>query len=82
MSYEWGDSEMIFTSDESHNQWQKSLFTETNKLFYFWRAILCPEQLSIADFAIAAKDGLFWPGIVTSYSSIVLARANWCEDLH
>ena len=59
------------------------------------------KQLTIADFAIDAKDGLFWFSIVTSlqlicdvtqtrvtgivmwYSSIVLARANWCKgDLH
>ena len=59
------------------------------------------KQLSIADFAIVAKDGLFWlsivtslqlicditrtrvVGIVTSYSSIVLACANWRKcDLH
>ena len=59
------------------------------------------KQLSIADFAIVAKDSLFWLsivtspqlicdvtrmlyiGIVTSYSSIVLARAKWSQgDLH
>ena len=59
------------------------------------------KQLSIADFAIVAKDGLVWfsivtslqlicdvtrtrvTGIVTSYSSIVLARANWRKsNLH
>ena len=59
------------------------------------------KQLSIADFAIVAKDSLFWSSIVTSpqlvfdvtrmldnaivtsYSSIVLARANWHKcDLH
>ena len=56
---------------------------------------------SSADFAIVAKGGLFWlgivtspqlicdvtrrrhTGIVTSYSSIVIARANWRKgDLH
>ena len=72
---------MIFTSDEvtSENHWQiasrvtqKSLFTVTNVLFYFLHAIWCPEhtiplkQLSIADFAIVAKDGPFWFSIVTS----------------
>ena len=53
------------------------------------------KQLHIVDFAIVAKDGLFWlnivtspqlicdvtrtpdTGIVTSYSSIVIAPANW-----
>ena len=59
------------------------------------------KQLSIAYFAIVAKDSLFWfsivtspqlicditrmydTGIVTSYSSIVLARPNWRKgDLH
>ena len=50
----------------------KSLIMVTNELFYFLQAILCPghtfrwKQLSIADFAIVAKDGLFWLGIVTS----------------
>ena len=52
-------------------------------------------RISIAHFAIVARDGIFWlnivtssqlicdvtrtrgTGIVTSYSSIVLARANW-----
>ena len=59
------------------------------------------KTLSIAEFAIVAKDIVFWlsicdvttvdmlchanlgTGIVTSYSSIVLARANWRKgDLH
>ena len=107
---------MILTSDEvmNENQWQiasrvtqKSLFTETNVLFYFLHAILCPEhsiplkQSSIAHFAIVAKDRIFWlsigtsprlicdvkwtqsTGIVTSYLSIVLTRANWRKgELH
>ena len=65
---------MIFTSDEvtSENHWliasrvtQKSLFTVTNVLYYFLHAILCPEhiipleKLSIADFAIVAKEVFF-----------------------
>ena len=43
-----------------------------NVLFYFLHVIWCPEhtiqlkQLSIADFAIVAKDSLFWFSIVTS----------------
>ena len=107
---------MIFTSDEVtiENHWQiasrvtqKSLSTVTNVLFYFLHAIYVlntkfrQKQLSITDFAIVAKDGLFWlnivtspqlicdvtrtwgTGIVTSYSSIVLARANWHKgELH
>ena len=41
------------------------------------------KQSSIAHFTIVAKDGLFWLSTVTSYSSIVLARANWRKgDLH
>ena len=42
----------------------------TNVLFYFLHVICCPEhtiplkQLSIADFAILAKDGLFLFSIV------------------
>ena len=79
--HEWGDLPIIFTSDEvtSGNHWQiasrvtkKSLFTVTNVLFYFLHAIWCPEhsippkQLSLADFAVVAKDSLFWLSIVTS----------------
>ena len=81
MGHEWGDLPMIFTSDEvtSESHWQiasrvtpKSLFTVTNVLFYFLHAIWCPEhtiplkQLSSADFAIVAKDIIFWFSIVTS----------------
>ena len=80
----------------------KSLFTVTNVSFYLLHAIWCHEhtislkQLSVADFAIVAKAGVFFwlsivtspqmicdvtriwdTGIVTSYSLIVLARANW-----
>ena len=65
---------MIFTSDEVtiENHWQiasrvtqKSLSTVTNVLFYFLHAIYVlntkfrQKQLSITDFAIVAKDGLF-----------------------
>ena len=66
----------------SENHWQiaspvtpKSLFTVTKVLFYFLHAIWCPEHtiplkqlswLSIADFAIVAKDSLFLLSIVTS----------------
>ena len=52
---------------------QKSLFTVTNVLFYFLHAIWCPQhtiplkQLSIAEIAIVAKDGIFWFSIVTSW---------------
>ena len=44
----------------------KTLFMVVNVLVYLLHAILCPEhtlplkQLSIADFAIVAKDSLFW----------------------
>ena len=44
----------------------------TNVLFYFLHAIWYPEhtiplkQLSTTDFAIVAKDSLFWFSIVTS----------------
>ena len=40
--------------------------------YFFLHAILCPEhtiplkQLSIADVAIVAKDGVFWLSIMTS----------------
>ena len=70
-------------------------------LFYVPERTIPQKQLSIADLAIVAKDGLLWfsivtslqlicdvtrrrvTGIVTSYSSIVLARANWRKgDLH
>ena len=63
----------------TENHWQISsrvthelLFTVTNVSFYFLHAIWCPEQtiplkrLSIIDFAIVAKDGLFWRSIVMS----------------
>ena len=82
LDHEWGDLLIIFTSDEvaSENHWhiasrmtQKSLFTVTNVLFNFLHAIWCPEHpippkqnLSIADFAVVAKDSLFWFSIVTS----------------
>ena len=79
----------------------QSLITLTFVLFYFLHASWCLKHtitlkhLSIADFAIVAKSGLFWlnivmspqlicdvtrtrgTGIVASYLSIVLARANW-----
>ena len=63
-------------------------------LFYVLNTQFSLRQLSVADFAIVAKDCLFWltivtspqlicditrtwgNGIVTSYSSIVLARAQ------
>ena len=70
-------------------------------LFYVPPRTIPLKQLSIAEFAIVAKDGLVWfsivtslqlicdvtqmrvTGIVTSYWSIVLARANWRKgDLH
>ena len=116
LGHEWGDLPIIVTNDEvtSENHWQivsrvtpKSLFAVTNVLFYFLHAIWCHKhtiplkQLSSVDFAIVAKDTLFWfsivtspqltydvtriqdTGIVTSYSAIVLARANWRKgDLH
>ena len=67
--------------------------------FMPWMHNFTKNQLSIADFDIVAKDGLFWhrivtstqlicdvkrtwgTGIVTSNSSIVLARANWRSPL-
>ena len=61
---------------------QKSLFTVINVLFYFLHAILCPQQfcqaqLSIADFAIAAKDGRFWLSIVPSPQLICDVMRTW-----
>ena len=61
---------------------QKSLFTVTNVLFYFLHAIWCPippKQLSIADFAVVAKDSLFRFSIVTSPQLIcdVTTLALW-----
>ena len=45
-----------------------------NLLFYFLHAILCPEhtiplKTIISDFAIVAKDNLFWLRIVTYHCS-------------
>ena len=64
----------------------------SNTLFYVLNSQFRWKQLSIADFAIVAKDGPFWchhswPGTsrerVSAYLSIVLARANCRKgDLH
>ena len=78
---------------------QKIVVNGNECIILFLTCSLCSEhtilQLSIPDFTIVAKDGLFWlsivippqficdvkrtwgTGIVTSYLSIVLARANW-----
>ena len=78
------------------------IIIHSNEGIYFisYMLFLCSEhtitqKISIASFAVAAKDGLFWisivtspqlicditwtwgTGIVTSYSWIVLACANW-----
>ena len=89
---EWGDLPIIFMSDKvmSENQWQIAslvtknwLFTVTNVLFYFLHAILCPEhiiplkQLSVADFAIVAKDDPFWLSIVMSPQLICDITRTW-----
>ena len=73
MNNDFGSRVKRFSSYEvtSENNWQtasrvtqKSLFTVTNVLSYFLQAILCSEhtiplnQLSIADFAIVAEDGI------------------------
>ena len=84
-----------------HHEWLQNRYSRNECIILFLHAILCPEhtiplkQLSITDFAIVAKDGLFWlsivtspqlicdvmrawgTGIVTSFSSIVLARVIW-----
>ena len=53
LGHEWGDLPLVFTRDEvtseNHRQiasqvTQKSLFSETNVLFYFLHAILCSVQ--------------------------------------
>ena len=69
--YEWKSLANCITSD------RKISFTVMNVLFYFLNAILCPwthnhakNILSIADFAIVAKGGLFWLPIVTSLQLI------------
>ena len=59
-SHEWKLLANRITSDP------KSLFMVTNVFFYFLRAILCPWTHDIADFAIVARDGLFWFSNVTS----------------
>ena len=59
-SYEWRSLANLLTSD------QKTLFTVTSVLIYFLHAILCAEhtiklrKATIAHFAIATNDGLFW----------------------
>ena len=65
-SHEWKSLPNRHTSDK------KSLFTATNVLFYFLHAIwyhehsIPPNQLSSADFAVVAKNSLFWFSIQTS----------------
>ena len=71
----------------------------SNTLFYVLNTPFRYKQTSFVHFAVVAKDGPFWlnivtssqlicditrgTGIVTSYSSIVLARAKWRKgDLH
>ena len=76
-------------------QGKKMNYVTSNTPFYVLNTQLRKNQLSIADFAIVTRDGIFWlsivtslqlicdvtrtwgTGIVASYSSIVLARANW-----
>ena len=82
-----------------HEWPKKSLFTVKNVLFHFLHAILCPEhtirslisQLSprtvVSDLALWRQHSGSVTSretcIVTSYLSIVLARANWRKgDLH
>ena len=97
--HEWGDLPIIFTSDEvtSENHWQiasrvtqKSLLMVTNALFYFLHTIWCSEhtiplkQLSFADFAIVAKDSLFWLVLWRHHSWSVTSSecrtlALWCH---
>ena len=93
MGHEWDELPIIFTSDEvtNENHWriasrvtQSSLFMVTNVLFYFLHDSLCPErtifhsnQLSIADFAIVARDGPFWLSIVTSLQLICDVTRTW-----
>ena len=108
---------MIFTRDfvTRENHWRiaspvtQKIVIHGNEciILFLTRYFFHPEhtiplkQLSIADFAIVAKDGVLrlgivtspqlifdvtrtkGTGIVTSYSSIVLACANWRKgDLH
>ena len=59
---------------------QKSLFTVTNVLFYFLHAISSPEhsippkKLSISDFAVVAKDSLFYLVLWRHHSWSVTSR--------
>ena len=67
---------------------QKSVFMVTNVSFYFLHAILRHEhtiplkQLLFADFAIVAKDGLFWLNIVTSPQLICDVPRTWYGHCH
>ena len=69
---------------------KKKVFTNIHTLFNFLRAILCSGRAhkpsnTIIDCHSSICE-VTWKrvtGIVTSYSSIVRARANWCNgDLH
>ena len=76
-------SEVKIMGKSPHEWPKKSLFMVTNMLFYFLHAISCTEhtfrykQSSIAYFAIAAKDGLFWINIVTSSQLICDVMRKW-----
>ena len=82
--------------DNSDTNWLCGIFYFLHAI---WCHTIPLKHLSNADFAIVAKDSFFlieycdvttadlWRhanvGIVTSYSSIVLAHANWRKgDLH
>ena len=90
---------------KSHHVWYKIVIhgNECIILFLIYAIFMSwtqcrKKQLSIVDFATAAKDRpsivtspnliydvwrTWGTGIVTSYSSIFLARANWCKgNLH
>ena len=64
----------------------KSLFAVKNVSFYFLHTILCHEhtialkQLSIADFAIVAKDGIFW-ALWRHHSQSVTSNESWVLGL-
>ena len=83
-------SSLVKIIAESPHSWQKISIHGNPYLILFLRAILCPDRAhkpakTIIDCHSSICE-VTWKrvtGIVMSYSSIVRARANWCNgDLH
>ena len=99
--YEWRSHEWKSLANRLTSDPKIAIHGNECIILFLIRYLMWWKQSSIADFAIVAKDSLFWfsivtwpqligdvkrmydTGIVTSYSSNVLARANWRKgNLH